>query len=362
MAQLFGEEVPRGTLLPKIGSLTQVGGIRRIELKEGNEKGMEAVDFRTGTGFGFTVLLDRGMDISWAEYCGCSLCWHSSTGQVAPAFYEPEKLGWLRTFYGGLLTTCGLTYAGAPCVDEGVELGLHGRISHIPAKDICIDGSWEGNEYRMFVKGKMRETIVFGENLVLTREISARLGENKLYIHDVVENEGYQNTPLMILYHVNGGYPAVDEGSELLSPTLKVTPRDEAAKVGMEEYTRFQAPTPGFAERVYYHEMAADEEGYVYTALVNRKFNRGRGFGFYLKYSRNELPCFVEWKMNAQGTYVVGIEPSNCRVEGRDKERARGTLQFLAPTAKKEYHLEIGVLTGQEEIRELEARIARCKK
>lgn len=362
MANLFGDKIPRIKLLEKIGNLSQVGGIRKIELKEGNERGVEAVDFRTGTGFSFTVLLDRGMDISWAEYCGCSLCWHSSTGQVAPAFYEPEKLRWLRSFYGGLLVTCGLTYVGAPTVDEGVELGLHGRISHIPAKSVSLDGGWEGDEYRMWVKGKMRETAVFGENIVLTREISTRLGENKLWLHDLVENEGYQSSPYMILYHINGGYPAVGDGSELLSPSLKVIPRDEAAKVMINEYNRFPAPTPGFAERVYYHEMGADKEGNVYTALVNRKFNQGKGFGFYLKYSRHELPSFIEWKMNGQGTYVVGMEPANCRVEGRDKERAMGTLQFLEPSAKREYHLEIGVLTNQEDIRKIEEHITRCQK
>ena len=65
-----------------------------------------------------------------------------------------------------------LTGAGIPQRD----LGLHGRISHTPAKSVYADAAWEGDEYRMWVRGKCQEAMVFAENLVLHREISARLG------------------------------------------------------------------------------------------------------------------------------------------------------------------------------------------
>lgn len=90
----------------------------------------------------------------------------------------------------------------------------------------------------------------------------------------MVENLGYERTPYMILYHINGGFPVVDEGSQLLSPTLKVTPRDAEAEADVEECYRFQVPTPGFKEKVYYHEMASEGDGTVYAALVNKTFNR----------------------------------------------------------------------------------------
>jgi hypothetical protein len=61
--------------------------------------------------------------------------------------------------------------------------------------------------------------------------------------------------------------------------------------------------------------------------------------------------------MNGEGTYVVGMEPANCLVEGRDKERESGTLQFLQPGEKREYELEIGVLKSTDAIEKLEARL-----
>ena len=82
------------------------------------------------------------------------------------------------------MVTCGLTYVGAPCNDQGQELGIHGRIGNTPAKNVTVDGKWEGDEYTMWAQGKMRQSMVFGENLQLTRKITAKLGETRLWIHD----------------------------------------------------------------------------------------------------------------------------------------------------------------------------------
>ena len=355
MAKLYGKEFTRAELMRKIGDISQIAGVKSYQLNDGNQKGTEAVDFRTGTGFSFTVLPGRGMDISYAEYNGQPLCWRSPAGDVESSHYESQGLGWLRGFYGGLMVTCGMTYAGSPCTDEGEELGLHGRMSYTPARNVWTDGEWDGDDYIMWVQGKVREAVIFGENIMVTRKIWAKLGESKLYLHDVVENLGFEPVPHMYLYHINGGFPAVDGGSVLLSPTREALPRDEEAQIDSRKYAEFQKPTPGFSERVYYHDMIADKDGYVYSALVNREFRNGQGFGFYAKYLKSQLPRFTEWKMNGEGTYVVGMEPANCLVDGRDKERENGTLQFLQPGEKREYNLEIGVLTCIEEIENLES-------
>jgi hypothetical protein len=108
--------------------------------------------------------------------------------------------------------------------------------------------------------------------------------------------------------------------------------------------------------------MMTDKDGYAYSALVNKAFNNGQGFGFYVKYLKSQLPRFIEWKMNGEGTYVVGMEPANCLVEGRDKERESGTLQFLQPFEKREYELEIGVLSCIDEIKAFEELTGNVKR
>lgn len=359
MVKLYGRSYSKAELLERVGSMSQVGGIRRYTLADGSEKGVEAAHFRTGTGFNFEVLLSRGMDIALGDYRGVPLSWTSSTGTVAPEYFEPEGLGWFRSFHGGLLVTCGLTYLGAPSVDQGKSLGLHGRVSNIPAKSVWVDAEWQGDDYVMWAEGKVQETAVFGENVLLKRRIWTKLGEDRLFIHDVVENLGFEPVEHMCLYHVNIGFPIVGEGAQLLSPSVSVTPRDRESGEGKEEYAKFSEPIKGYHEKVYYHEMNADKDGSVYAALVNRTL--GEGFGIYVKYKKEELPRFVEWKMMGQGTYVVGMEPSNCFVDGRARERDRGTLTYLAPGERKEYNLETGVLSTKVSIEDIEARIRGCR-
>lgn len=357
MIKLFGTEYTKEELLTRVGDISQIAGVRLHELADGVERGVRAATLKTGSGLEFTVLIDRGLDISQATYNGQSLAWRSSTGDTSPAYFEEPELRWLRSFYGGLVVTCGLTYAGAPNVDQGKALGLHGRVSNTPASNVYAGGAWERDDYVMWVQGKVREAVVFGENIELTRRISAKLGESKICIHDRVTNLGYQDTEHMILYHINAGFPVIDEGGKLVAPVLDYKTRDSDAEIEKEKYASFPAPTAGFRERVYYLNMAEDAEGNVTAALINPKFNNGQGFGFYVKYPKSELPKFSEWKMNAQGTYVVGLEPANCLVEGRAKERERGTLQFLKPGESREYHVEIGVLSGPDQIAELEESV-----
>lgn len=350
MAVLFGKTYPRDELSRKTGDLWQLGGVKPMVLDNGPERGVRIAQFRTGGGLNFAVLLDRGMDIGWAEYRGVPLAWQSATGPIAPAFFEPEGLGWLRGFHGGLVVTCGLTYAGAPCTDEGRELGLHGRISYIPARNVYCGGRWQGDEYLLWAQGEMREAVIFGENIALRRKIWSRLGEKRLFIDDVVTNEGYHTTPHMILYHINIGFPVVDASTELITSPAEVRPRDAVAAQGLDRYNRFEEPTPEYAEQVFYHDLTPDAEGFVRAALINPTFRGGEGVGVYVKYRKAELPYFIEWKQMGEGDYVVGMEPANCLVEGRDKDRAAGRLQFLKPGERREYQLEIGVLASAEEI------------
>ncbi|NMB46757.1 MAG: aldose 1-epimerase family protein [Firmicutes bacterium] len=355
MADLFGRHWTRQELLAHLGDIQQVGGVRRFVLIEGRQAGVEMAQFRTGTGLSFDVCLSRALDISQAEYRGQALAWRSSTGDVAPTYYEPQGRGWLRSFSGGLVKTCGLTNAGAACTDQGQELGMHGRIGNLPAEHVWVDGAWEGDDYLMWAQGKMRETTVFGENLLLTRRVTARLGENKLWIDDLVENEGAATSEFMMLYHINLGFPVVAEGAELLVPPGKVVPRDADAEEGKEFYASFQAPQAGYREKVYYHDLEPDTDGYVTAAVVNRTHSHNQGLGVYVRYKKEQLPQLIQWKMMDKHTYVVGLEPANCLVEGRDRERQRGTLQFLEPGEVRRFQLEIGVLPGVDAIEQLEA-------
>ena len=348
MAHLFGRDWTRAELLRRIGDLSQLGGVEVIELQGGRAQGVRAVRVRTGP-LAFTVLAGNCLDIYDCSYEGASLSWHSPTGVAAGPYHEDEGLRTLRVFQGGLLVTCGLTQVGAPNVDEGVPLGLHGRVHHLPAESFVADGRWEGDEYLMWVEGRVREATMFGENLVLHRRIETRLGSASLKVVDTVENQGFAPTPHLILYHVNAGFPVVDEGSRLVVNSRSV-PRDAEAEKGSGAERGFAGPIPGYAEQVFWHDATPDAEGLVTAALVNDRFGGDRGLALYLRYPKARLPWLYEWKMMGEGAYVVGVEPANALGYGRARERAEGRLPFLAPGESVRYELEIGAASGKREI------------
>jgi len=355
MVRLYGNYFKREDLLRRIGSIDQVGGIKITELSSGFERGVRVAIIRTGE-LSFLVALDRGMDIVNAEYRGIPLGWISPTGIIAPSFYEPEGLGWLRGFPGGLLTTCGLTYMGAPTIDNGEHLGLHGRVSYAPANLVRADGFWENDDYEMILEGEVKESKVFEPNLTLRRSIKTKLGGYIISIHDKITNQGWQPQPLMLLYHINIGFPVVDEKSKFISTTHLFVPRDREALDDAENFAEIHLPRSGYKEKVYFHDMLTDSEGNVQSAIVNKSLLEG--LGIYVKYSKHELPRFTEWKMMGEGTYVVGMEPANGLVLGRDKERAWRTLQYIKPQETKDFHLELGILVG-EEIKYFEEKVDR---
>jgi hypothetical protein len=346
MATLYGQTLTRAELLQRVGDVRQLGGVRLKTLSDGSERGVRVADVSTGSGFSFSVLIDRGMDIGAADWAGRPLAWQSGAGVVHPAFYDPTGLEWLRSFPGGLMVGCGPDNVGVPNVDEGEELGLHGRLSNTPAELLSYGGVWQGDEYTIWVTGQMRHYRVFGANLLLRRTIRTALGANHLRIEDTVTNQGYERTPLQLLYHCNFGYPVVSRDSELWVETERSEPRDAEATKGFDRHTRFEDPTPGYAEQVFLHQPVADASGYARAALVNRAMN----FGAYVRFRLAELPNLVQWKMMGQGTYVVGLEPANCGVNGRAADRAAGTLRILEPGETESLAVEIGVLPDAEAI------------
>jgi hypothetical protein len=311
-----------------------------VTFADGPESGVLAAELRTGTGLTFTVLPGRGMDIGFAEYRGTPLCWRSSTGEVAAAHYEHTGDGWLRGFGGGLMATCGLSTAGWPSIDQGQQLPLHGRASYLQARNVYVDGEWQGDEYVMWAQGRTRETVVFGEDLRLTRRVWARLGESRLFVDDVVENLGHLSVPLMVAYHVNVGFPVLDDGSELISTAQEIEPITEDRDAALADWAHYGPPRDNAQSSVLVHKPVPSPDGWATTALINRRL----GLGLYIKQRPDELPWLWQWKHLSQGTYVAGIEPANCFGRGRADDRQRGTLQFLAPGEQRQISLEIGVL------------------
>ena len=324
--------------------MQQVAGIEPFVFQEGLAHGARALRLRTGGSLSLDVLCDRGMDLGAAEYRGTPLAWLSPTGVVAPHFRELQGEGWLRSFGGGLLVTCGLQNVGEPSVRNGEELGLHGRISNTPATLLAREVRWDGENCLLQARAEVRESKVFGADLVLRRTVSARVGEACVWIEDTVRNEGYAPEPLMLLYHINLGWPLLDETARLVGPGHPgepPEPRDAEAQKGLKHWDSFATPTPGFRERVFYHRPRADAQGWAEARLENPSLEGGIALS--VRFRPEQLPQFVQWTMTGEGTYVVGLEPATCRVGGYAREEEAGRVIHLAPGDSRRYQLQIEI-------------------
>lgn len=333
-------------MLKYAGDFSQLFGIKEYTLSGGKASGVKAFDVKTGSGLEFTVIADRCLDIAGLSFKGINCSYISKTGIVAPEYYDENGIGFLRSFHAGFLTTCGLRNVGVSCEDQGEYFGIHGRISNTPAEEVSATTEWIDDFPVLTIAGKMREARLFGENLVLSRKIICKYGENKITIQNTVENLGFRKEALMLLFHFNMGYPLLDEDSILVTPTDKLTPRDPEAEKGEASYLQCQPPTPDYAEQVFYHNLKSDQNGDTCVALINQKLE----IGVAIHFNKNQLFNFTQWKQMGEGEYVMGMEPCNCYVGGRADPRNSGILEYLEPGGIRNFDLTIKLLNGMDEI------------
>ncbi|HYT14239.1 MAG TPA: aldose 1-epimerase family protein [Candidatus Nitrosopolaris sp.] len=360
MPSINGAAMARRDLMRRVGRLDQFAGVRLVTLGDGIERGVRVLEFRTGTGYQFDVLVDRSLDVGRCEFQGRSLAWLSPTGVVGPWYAEPMGLGWFRSWGGGMLVTCGLDHTLLGGTDDASqfhqlikpteEYGLHGRIGFMPARLTGYGERWDGDECVLWAEGVVRQAAVFGEAMELRRRIEARVGESRFTVHDEVVNVGFDPATHMYLYHVNVGWPVVDAGSDYLIPAPPGVP---VAEYPTHDYRRLTSPNKAFPEECYEHAVAAEPAGTVPVAIVNRDL----GLGAYQLYRKEQFPFHTMWRMLGEGIYGVAMEPTTNRDAGRFDARERGELGFLAPGESREYDLEIGVLDGQAAIDSFEARV-----
>lgn len=339
MPFLFGRDYTPLELKQLAGDLKQLAGVRMVEYQEARARGVRAAQVWTGSGLRFEILLDRGMDIGAAEHGGRAIAWQYPS-PAAPAYFDPHAFGWVRTWGGGLVTTCGLTFFGQPENENGEELGLHGRISHMPAENVRVTTEWRDDDYVIEIEGIVRQAVVFGENLILTRRISTKLGANAFTIHDTITNDGFRATPHMILYHCNFGFPVVSPESEVLLDEESVRLRDVRAEKGFGQQNRFEKPVLDYPEQVFFHKPRSDENGFAQGTIINRALN----FGAYVKWKLDALPYLGQWKLMQAGEYVCALEPANYWETPRAKLREEGRLKMLKAGESVEYDLEFGIV------------------
>jgi len=293
------------------------------------------------------------MDIAEAFYNQHSLAWLSHLGVTPPQPFSNSGTNWLKTFGGGLLTTCGLDHVGGTEVDSFGERGLHGQISNTPAEIESISQpDILTGKMEMSIRGKMKQTQIFGPSYELIRTISGRIGVPEIIIQDEIRNVGNEPIPLMMLYHINFGWPLVDEGTEILWNGSWISREGEAAAKIFREGNNFRkcpALRPdhtGSGEEAAFISPITDHNGFCTCGLYNSKI----GLAVEVKFDKNQLPWLINWQHWGEREYVTALEPATNPPTGQASARRESSLMFLEPGACKKIDLTLTVLDDRIKI------------
>lgn len=273
----------------KISNLAQVASLRRYTLSEGSAKGMDVIDCDNGK-IRFLLSVNNALDIMQLYHEGQNISFLSKN-----AFVADEK-PFLNRFEGGMLYTCGLDNAGNR---EGYT--MHGTL-HLTKAEIVRA---ECTDEEITVEAVIRNSALFGGNLLLRRKYTTKLGSGTLELEDKLTNEAYAEGEYCVLYHTNLGYPMLDAGAKISLATERVYPRGEIAEKNMYRLYDICEPTPCEEEACYYFDLTKPQ-----VSVTNEKL----GKKFTLAYSAETLPKFLMWKSFACGDYALGLEPCTSRI------------------------------------------------
>ena len=272
----------------KIGNSEQLCYAQRVQVTDGRGNGARQIYVANGK-LNFILSESNALDVLRLWHGGTNIGFVSKNGlYTAPADF-------LHSFPAGMLYTCGLDAIG------GVEgHPIHGRIHSVPAeiKELVAD------EDGVKVVAEIRDTALFGENLVMTRTIETKVGSDELKLSDRIENRAFVDGKYCMLYHINAGYPLVDVGAKVSGKFVKSLPRNDWAKHEMKTMLEVEEPKPGFEENCFFHET---KDGVM--SLTNRKL--GKRFTV-----KSSLKRFVQWKSRASGDFVMAFEPCTCWLDG----------------------------------------------
>lgn len=352
------------------GHLPGGWSIRKSRLHGGLREGVDIIKVDNGA-LAFTVVPTRGMGLHKGSYHGLPIGWDAPPrGPVNPLFVNPAAsggLGWLQGF-DEWVVRCGLASNGPPCTDivpdnngnpTEVSLFLHGNIANLPAHYVAvsIEADADGNPL-LVVEGKVEEAMLFFPQLELTTRIETPLEGNWVRVTDQVRNAKQVPGEACLLYHCNYGAPFLGEGAAFVAPSREVAPRDARAAEGIEAYADYPAPTAGFVEQCYWHDMVADPAGHTLAMLRNAQADKA----VVVRWNRNQLPSFAQWKnpVGEREGYVTGLEPGTNFPNPKTFERKQGRIPRLEPdqTLRAELVFEVhdtaaGVAAIENEIAEL---------
>ena len=174
-------------------------------------------------------------------------------------------------------------------------------------------------------------------NLRMERTITVSCDRCRICIDDRVRNCGGVPDSVAILYHCNFGYPFASPDLVLEAPEHEVEPRDEEAGRGLADWMRMALPAADYREQCFRHRLPADGDHMASIRAVNRKL----GVAVKVAYDTRTLPMLVQWKNCLKNGYVLGLEPGNGSLFGREYDLKHDLLARLEPGESVDFRVAL---------------------
>lgn len=343
--------------------------VQKLTLHGGKQEGVDLIVVDNGR-MQIRIVPTRGLNILDVKMGDLKLGWDSPVKQIVhPQHIRLESrggLGWLEGF-NEWMARCGLEFAGHPGKDEFInntgdkatmDLTLHGKISNIPAAElqVIIDPQ---PPHRIRVRGVVDEQSFYGPKLQLTAEISTEPGSDTFRIEDSVKNNGAFEQEFQLIYHANFGAPILEKNARVIAAAKKVSPMNEHAGKGVENFSVFAEPTKGFIEQVYLIEPYANDAGNTAVMLQNAPGDRAASMTF----STKQLPYLTIWKNTAaiEDGYVTGLEPGTGFPFNRRVERQFGRVPKLAAGETRSFAIDVGLHASKDAVASKAAQIEQIR-
>lgn len=328
------------TLRKKYASLDGYAAVRLVTLGDGAERGVRVLELRSGGGLEAEIIIDRTFDIGRLVLNGTTLSWHAPCGYRSAAHIDAhaqDGQGFL-TGMSGLLCTCGFDHIRQPETESAMHAPLypnaeilyplHGGGAFQPARLIGYGVEEDGDHPMIWCEGEVIQSMLFRGALRLRRRIEMPLGGTTLTLTDTVTNIGPNEQPSMMLYHINLGYPLVDEASVMEIDNAECV----SASPDHDPLSAYGASPDVPMAEISVHRQAG-QGGMAHCTLRNPD----NGLGLNVAYSTDTLPYLQLLRVRGDGYNLISIEPCSTKARTRQQARDANEMPLLQPGESRQF-------------------------